>query len=96
MMENLKPLSNFFTAIEKDFRISSTHIAIYAALLKFRSNMGFINPIAASADDIKHIAKLSSSKVYLKCVSELDKYGYLQYVPVKKRKQKSRIYFHLE
>lgn len=92
-MENLKPLSDFFRAVERDFRISSTHIAIYAALLKFRSDMGFINPISATADDIKPIAKLSSSKVYLRCVSDLDQYGYLLYLPVKKRNQKSKIYF---
>jgi len=92
-MENLKPLSDFFTAVEKDFRISSTHIAIYAALLKFRSDLGFINPISASAGDIKPLAKLASSKVYLRCVAELNEYGYLVYVPVKNRKQKSRIYF---
>ncbi|OXA78621.1 hypothetical protein SAMN05444397_109124 [Flavobacterium aquidurense] len=95
-MDSLKPLSDFFSAVEKDFRISSTHIAIYAALLKFRSDMGFINPIAASADDIKPIAKLSSSKVYLRCIGELNEYGYIVYVPVKKRRQKSKIYFLTE
>lgn len=31
-MEKLKPLSDFFTAIENDYRISPMHIAIYAAL----------------------------------------------------------------
>lgn len=44
-MEKLKPLSDFFTAIENDYRISPIHIAIYAALLQFRSVKGFINPI---------------------------------------------------
>lgn len=95
-MDSLKPLSDFFLAVEKDFRISSTHIAIYAALLKFRSDMGFINPITACADDIKPIAKLSSSKVYLRCIGELNEYGYILYVPVKKRRQKSKIYFLTE
>nr|WP_244860269.1 helix-turn-helix domain-containing protein [Flavobacterium psychroterrae] len=92
-MENLKSLFNFFSAIEKDFRISSTHIAIYAALLRFREDKGFINPIFTNSEEIKTIAKISSPKTYFKCIKELNEYGYLVYMPTSKRNQKSKIYF---
>lgn len=92
-MENLKPLSDFFSAIEKDFRIGTTHIAIYAALLKYRTDKGFINPIQVFRHEVTRIAKISSAYTYHKCVRELSDYGYLKYEPSLKRNVGSKIYF---
>jgi hypothetical protein len=95
-MDNLKLLSAFFLAIEKDFRISTTHIAIFAALLQFRIDKGFINPMQAYSIEIQRIAKIASPKTYHKCMHELDAYGYIVYLPTKNKNKRSRIYFHLE
>lgn len=95
-MDDLKPLSSFFLAIEKDFRISTTHIAIYAALLKFRIDKGFMNPVQAYSIEIQTIAKIASPKTYHKCMRELDAYGYIIYVPTKNKNKRSKVYFHLE
>lgn len=92
-MENLKLLSGFFQAIDNDFRISTTHIAIFAALLQFRANRGFINPIQAYSIEIQKIAKIMSPKTYHKCMRELHEYGYLFYVPTKNKNRRSSIYF---
>lgn len=92
-MENLKPLSNFFAAIDKDFRIGTTHIAIYAALLQIRLNKGFINPVDVFSRDIIGIAKISSTYTYIKCVQDLSDYGYIIYVRSFKKTQASKIYF---
>ncbi|MFV8324948.1 hypothetical protein [Flavobacterium sp. ZS1P14] len=92
-METLKPLSDFFSAIEKDDRISITHIGIYAALLQFRTDKGFINPIQAFSFEIMRIAKISASNTYHKYLRELGEYGYIKYEPSFKRNQGSRIYF---
>jgi hypothetical protein len=92
-MESIKPLSEFFKAIEDDYRISITHIGIYAALLQFRSDKGFINPIQAYRQEIIDIAKISSPKTYCKCMRELNEYGYIKYEPTRKRNQRSTIYF---
>lgn len=92
-MDNLKPLLEFFTAIEKDFRISTTHIAIYAALLQYRSQKGFINPIEVFRGEITPIAKISSAHTYLKCIQELSEYGYIKYLPSFKKNKASTIYF---
>lgn len=95
-MENFKPLSAFFLAIEKDFRISTTHIAIYAALLQFRVDKGFVNPLQAYSFEIQKIAKIASPKTYHKCIRELNDYGYVIYVPTKNKNKRSKVYLHLE
>lgn len=92
-MENLKPLSAFFLAIEKDFRISTTHIAIYAALLQFRIDKGLINPVLAYSIEIQKIAKIASPKTYQKCMRELNTYGYVIYQPTKNKNKRSKIFF---
>ncbi|KQX00731.1 hypothetical protein [Flavobacterium sp. Root420] len=92
-MEHLKPLSDFFFAIENDFRISTTHIAIYAALLQYRVCKGFVNPIEVYRYDITPIAKIASAYTYHKCIRELSDYGYLKYEASSKKTQGSKIYF---
>lgn len=92
-MEVLKPLSDFFKAIQDDYRISITHIGIYVALLQFRAGKGFINPIRAYRYEIMDIAKISSPKTYYKCMRELSEYGYIKYESTRKRNQGSTIYF---
>ncbi|WP_072944978.1 hypothetical protein [Flavobacterium granuli] len=92
-MESLTPLSNFFSAIEKDYRISITHIGIYAALLQFRMDKGLINPIQVFSFEIMYLAKISAPTTYLKCVKELSEYGYIKYEPSFKRNKGSKVYF---
>lgn len=93
MEQPLKSLSNFFRAIEKDYRISITHIGMYAALLQFRMDKGFINPIQVYSYEIMEIAKVSSPKTFYKCIHELNEYGYIKYVPTRNRNQRSSIHF---
>lgn len=95
-METLKPLSDFFVAIENDFRISTTHIAIYAALLQYRTDKGFINPIQVFRHEITPIAKISSPYTYHKCIQELSEYGYITYEPSFKKTEGSMIFFELD
>ena len=92
-MEELKPLADFFTAIEKDGRISITHIGVYAALLQYRMEHGFANPIQVYSYEIMWIAKISAAATYHKCIKALSEYGYIRYMPSFKRNQASRIYF---
>lgn len=91
-MEFLKPLSDFFSAIENDPRISITHIGIYAALLQYWSEHLYENPVQVFSYEIMSIAKISSAITYHKCVKELREYGYIKYEPSFNRKKGSRIY----
>jgi hypothetical protein len=92
-MQSEKPLLHFFASISNDYRISSTHICVFAALLYYRAVRGFSNPVFAYSADIMSIAKLSAPKTYRKCIKDLSEYGYLRYVPSLKKNQASRIYF---
>src|SRR5690606_32544339 len=92
-METLSPLTDFFSSIEKDGRISITHIGIYAALLQYRINCGFSNPIQVFSHQIMAIAKISAPTTYHKCVRQLSEYGYINYMPSFKRNQASKIFF---
>ena len=92
-MESVKPLTDFFSAIEKDGRIGTAHIALYAALLQFRSAKGFANPVEVFRRELAPTAKISSACTYHKCLRELDEYGYLRYEPSFKKTRASRIYF---
>ena len=91
-MELLKPLTDFLSAVEKDQRISNTHIAVYVALLKFWVVKGFSNPLRAYRYEIMGTAKISSPYTYHKCLKELSAYGYVHYLPTRKRNQRSKIY----
>lgn len=93
-MDTQEPLSNFFTAIKNDYRISSTHIGVFAALLHYRMEKDFINPIQAYSTDIMKIAKISAAKTYRKCMQDMNEYGYLRYEPSFKKNQASKIYFN--
>lgn len=92
-MERLNYLSDFFEAIKSDARISITHIGIYAALLQYRVERDFTNPIHVFSHEIMSIAKLSSAITYHKCVKELSEYGYIRYEPSFNRMKGSKIYF---
>ena len=80
-MDKLRHLMDFFEAIQSDARISVTHIGIYAALLQYRIDNGFENPIQAVSYEIMSIAKISSAITYHKCVKQLNEYGYIRYEP---------------
>lgn len=91
-MDVLQPLSDFFTAIERDPRISITHIGIYAALLQYWQANQYINPIQAFSYEIMRIAKISASATYHKSIRDLSAFGYIKYEPSFKRNQGSKVY----
>jgi len=92
-MELQKPFTDFFAAIDKDYRISTTHIGIYAALLQFWITKGFVLPVRAYRYEIMDIAKISAPYTYHRCMKELSDYGYIVYLPTRKKNQRSTIYF---
>ncbi len=93
-MNQLNHLSDFFIAIDKDPRISITHIGIYAALLQYWSAHHFENPICVFSYEIMKIAKISASATYHKSIRDLSSYGYIRYEPSYKRNRGSKVYFN--
>ncbi len=93
-MHQLKPLSDFFSAIDKDPRISITHIGVYAALLQYWSENHYENPVYVFSYEIMKIAKISASTTYHKSIRDLSSYGYIRYEPSYKRNKGSKVYFN--
>ena len=92
-MSAFKPLSDFFDAIEKDARINSTHIGIYAALLQYWNRQGCPDRLEIFSHELIGLAKLSSRDTYFKYIRELSEYGYIRYERSFNRKAGSTIYF---
>lgn len=95
-MEEMKPLTDFFTAIEKDARIGTTHICIYAALLQYWHENGCANPLSAFSYEIMRIAKISAQGTYHRCIKDLHSFGYIRYNPSFKRNKRSCIFLKID
>lgn len=92
-MEQVKILSNFFSAIERNGKIGATHIGIFAALLQFRALNGNRNPMFVFSYEVMKLAKVSSPATYRKCIRDLSESGFILFTPSFKRNQGSKVYF---
>lgn len=90
-MDELKPLADFFSAIEKDARISVTHIAVYAAVLHYWQASGQVNPFRVYSYEIMRLAKVLANNTYHRTIRDLSAYGYLRYEPSFKRNEASLV-----
>ena len=92
----MKPLSDFFKAIERDARINTTHIGIYAALLQYWQLNNCTSPICAFSYEIMRIAKVSAQATYHRSIKDLHSFGYVRYEPSFKRNSRSRIFLTID
>jgi len=90
-MESLKPIADFFTAIEKDARISVTHIAVYTAVWRYWQLSAGANSFRVYSYEIMRLAKISARTTYCKAMTELSQYGYLDYESSYKRTEASLV-----
>jgi len=94
-MEPLSPLCRFFAAIQKDGRISITHIGVFAALLESWLENGAQNPLYAYSHEIMKVAKISAQRTYHRCIRDLHDFGYVRYEPSFKRNVRSKVFLLL-
>jgi replication initiation and membrane attachment protein DnaB len=80
-MEQVKELTNFYSAIKGDHRIGTTHISLYMALFQFYNLNRLENPIQITRTAVMEVAKISGQATYHKCIKDLHDYGYIQYEP---------------
>lgn len=77
----IQHLAGFYELIAKDDRLTTAHVSLYMALFQFWNLNRFQNPISISRNEMMEISKIGSTNTYTKCLKELDKYGYIQYLP---------------
>ncbi|MCE7044076.1 hypothetical protein [Dyadobacter sp. CY312] len=93
-IRELSPLADFFKAIQKDPRISTRHIGVYASLLHYWNDNGRVSPIRVFSHEMIGLVKLSCRDTYFKYIGELSAYGYIRYERSFNRKRPSEIYLH--
>lgn len=92
-ISELSPLADFFKAIDKDPRINSTHIGVYASLLVHWNEQGRVGPVRVFSHQMLAWTKLSCRDTYFKYIGELSEYGYIRYERSFNRKRPSEIFF---
>lgn len=74
-------LNKAFQLINADSRLSPFHVSLYYSLFQYWNISKFRNPISISRDDQMQASKIGSVNTYLRCLKELDLWGYIKYVP---------------
>jgi hypothetical protein len=91
-MNYIRQLSAALEKIDADSRITPFHISLYLALFR-RWNLNFFrNPVSVSRDELMKQSKIGSVNTYIKCLKELDAFGYIQYKPSFNRHRGSLVY----
>jgi hypothetical protein len=79
-MQLFEPLTEFYETIADDGRISATHISLYIALLQQWNLNGGKNPVVINRESVMKVAKIAR-RTYSRRINELQKYGYIKYLP---------------
>lgn len=84
-------MAAFFSAVEEDCRISTSHVSLYMALLALQSRNGEMNYFALDRKSIMKTSKISGLATYHKCIRDLHDYGYISYLPSNNRNIRTRV-----
>lgn len=66
---------------QNDRRLTSQHISLYFALFFEWNENRFRNPFPIFRAEIMNASRIGSANTYIKCLKELDQFGYIQYSP---------------
>lgn len=61
--------------------LNSSHISLYNALFLIWNNCGFDTDLSINRNDVMKLSKIGSANTYTKCLKDLDKEGFLKYLP---------------
>lgn len=75
------PISGYFERLATDQRLFSSHIALFAALFYFSDNENPCLPFQVSRPKLMRFSRIKSIATYHKNISELCRYGYIEYNP---------------
>lgn len=93
-MNYILHLNKTFEKFCEDQRLSPFHVSLYFSLFQFWNMARFHNPISISRDELMRSAKIGSVNTYIRCMKELDKWQYIQYVPSYNPQKGSQVYLY--
>ena len=80
-MKDKLQLSNLYSAIIKDNRITVHHLCLYMGLCYWWTQNKCQNPVAITRKIVMDVAKIKSIASYHKFMKELEEFGYIKYCP---------------
>lgn len=80
-MNYIKHLTGFFIQIAHEATLNPTHISLYLALFQRWNINRFKSPITISRDEMMKASKIASKATYHKCIKELQRLGFIDYLP---------------
>ena len=80
-MNYIKHLTGFFNRIAMEKSLNPTHISLYLIIFQYWNVNRFKNPITVTRYELMKGSKISSNATYHKCIKELQRLGYLEYIP---------------
>lgn len=80
-MNYIKHLTAAFEKMAEDTKLNPTHVSLYVSLFQFWNLNRFQNPFSIARNEVMKVSKIASNKTYLKCLRELDNFGYIRYLP---------------
>lgn len=80
-MNYIKHLTGFFNRIAREKSINPTHISLYITIFQYWNVNRFKNPINVTRFEMMKGSKISSNATYHRCIKELQRLGYLEYIP---------------
>jgi hypothetical protein len=93
-MNYILHLNKTFSKFCEDERLTPFHISLYFALFQYWNIAKFRNPISVSRDEMMRAAKIGSVNTYIRCMKELDKWNYTQYIPSYNPQKGSQVYLY--
>ena len=80
-METIRKLWGFLEAAEADPKLTPSHISLYLALVYAWEEGGSQNPVSVHRSEVMRRSKIAGRTTYQKCIQDLDRYGYIRYIP---------------
>ena len=80
-MNYIKHLNKAFEILFDDDRLSSMHITLYFSLFQIWNYNRFKNPFTINRVEIMRASRIKSNTTYIRCLKELEEYGFIEYKP---------------
>lgn len=80
-MNYIKHQKGLFDRFAEDTRISPYHISLYFALFQLWNMNRFRNPFPILREEVMSLAHIGSVSTYIRCMKQLDQWGYIEYAP---------------
>lgn len=77
----IKHLEAVTLKMADDNRLNTSHVSMYLALFLIWNHSRFQNPLSINRSEVMKISKIGARATYHKCITELHKWDYLNYIP---------------